>query len=91
MIKEYCDICGRDIGEHESDIYGSEIVKIEIRSNLSNAKIETLMCDRCKNTLVYMMANPILIKDSARNMKLGNRIRFLFKRKLKWSDSNENQ
>ena len=89
MIKRYCDFCGKDIDSSLETVFTSK--EITFKDALWDSPISYLTCSECKDALFYLLDNPQILKVHIQNMKLGNRIRFLFKRKLKWSDSNENQ
>lgn len=82
MTKNYCDICGVDLVESNVDnLFGSRTF-ISVDANNEARLAELTLCCDCKKTMYYFMANPDAMKKCVSEMKLGNRIRFLLKKKL---------
>ena len=83
MTVNYCDMCGKDLTETMDDLFGSrEFIVLDANSK-AHDKIDMTLCYSCKKTLYYLLQNPELLKTHVREMKLGNRIRFLLKMPLK--------
>lgn len=83
MFVRYCDICGRSLNEKLEDVLESRQYIMEVRVNGHGDILDIELCRRCKHTMYYLMQNPELLKKHVRDMKLHNRIRYLFKGRLK--------
>lgn len=82
MVKEYCDICGY---EFKDDLF-SDDVKILITTESVAWKDKSApltLCKGCSETLFYFLRNPALLKKHVNEMRLANRVRFLFGWKIK--------
>ena len=84
MIKKYCDICERDLTGAMEDLFLSRAFLMYDPNNPTNDRsCELTLCEKCKKTLYYFMENPVLLKKRVNEMRLANRVRFLFRRKIK--------
>ena len=83
MFIRYCDICGRSLNEKLEDALESRQYTLDVRVDGCCDRVDIELCKRCKDTMYYLMQNPELLKKHARDMKLHNRIRYLFKGRLK--------
>lgn len=85
MIRQYCDICGHDLAEHSmNDLLGSRIFKVQVSDANNDARgmyILTL-CNSCKGKMYYVVSNPTVLEKSIVDMKLINRIRYLFRKDI---------
>ena len=89
MFVRYCDICGRNLNEKLEDALENRQYTLDVRVDGSCDRVYIELCKRCKHTMYYLMQNPELLNKHVRDMKLHNRIRYLFKGRLK-EDANEN-
>ena len=83
MIVTYCDVCGKNTAETIDDLVYSREFIVQTANTEEPVKVGMTLCCSCKKALYYMMENPELLKTHVRDMKLGNRIRYLLKRNLK--------
>lgn len=83
MFVRYCDICGRSLNENLEDALESRQYTLDVREPGCFDILDIELCKRCKHTMYYLMQNPELLKKHVRDMKLHNRIRYLFKGRLK--------
>ena len=80
----YCDGCGKDcIFTSPEDLFGSRTFFFKDANAVDSENYELTLCANCKKQLVYMLKNPSAFRQERENMRLTNRIRFLFKRSLK--------
>lgn len=87
MVRTCCDVCGADVGDPDSEnFYGGREYKIVKRCNCDDDQEDgrTLtLCMDCNAVLLYIMRNSKMFEKPVTQMRLSNRIRFLFKRPLK--------
>ena len=83
MFVRYCDICGRSLNEKLEDALESRQYTVDVRVAGYGDRVNIELCKRCKHTMYYLMENQELLEKHVRDMKLHNRIRYLFKGRLK--------
>lgn len=83
MFVRYCDICGRDLNEKFEDVLESSRYRLEVLDSGHMDMVDIELCKRCKHTMYYLLENPELLKKHVSDMKIHNRIRYLFKRRVK--------
>lgn len=83
MFVRYCDICSRNVSEKFEDALESMQYTLDVLSSGYCDRVDIELCKRCKHTMYYLMQNPELLKKHVRDMKLHNRIKYLFKGRLK--------
>ena len=82
MIKEYCDMCGKNIKETFEDILDSCTYMIQDTNSKCKIPDNLTLCSSCKETLYYLMNNPCVLRKHVKDMSFINRIRFLFKKDI---------
>jgi len=86
MVRTCCDVCGADVGNDSENFYGGREYKIITRhtcdDDWEDGRTLTL-CTDCNAVLLYIMRNSKAFEKPMTQMRLSNRIRFLFKRQLK--------
>ncbi len=90
MIVNYCDICGCDTAEKNfENLYGSRkiIVMLQEINRVDMRSSSIVLCNDCKKNMYYLVSNPDVLKKNISDMRISNRIRYLFKKKIRKEES----
>lgn len=86
MLKHFCDICGHDTVEHSmEDLFGSRKITVQLTDINSTEERcwEMTLCNSCKERMYYLISNPVLLEKKIESLSLRNRIRCLFRKKIR--------
>lgn len=84
MTKEYCDICEKGLTDTPEDLFRSRKFLMQDANDPTPERTRELtLCNRCKKAMYYFMENPELLERRMSELNFANRLRFLFKQKIK--------
>lgn len=81
MLKEYCDYCRKEIDAFS--IKGDYTGYLVGGYKDHKWTHQLTLCEKCRKRFVYLLENPGTFKEESDHLRFRNRLRLLFKMRLK--------